>query len=106
MGEPFSELGSSGRDGEERLVRDATGDCVFGNGSLIRLIATTQWLGRRITREQRRAWMSIETESGRRWVDQVRDADDPQPAVADWILRRNRWMRRPQKALRVLFGSA
>jgi predicted ATP-grasp superfamily ATP-dependent carboligase len=78
----------------------------LGNRSLLRFLATTQWLGGRMTRAQRREWLTTGIGPGRRWVDQVDDPDDRRPWWTDTIARYRSYVNHPRSSWRKLFGDA
>lgn len=78
----------------------------LGNRSLLRFLATTQWLGGRMTWAQRREWVSTGVGPGRRWVDQVDDPDDGRPWWTDTLARYRSYLNHPRSSWRKLFGDA
>ena len=88
------------------LPSEIRNNIFLGHRALLRMLSLTQWMGKRISWQERRRWLSLGRSRDHRWVDQAFDHEDRLPWLVDSLRRALKYLRHPRSSMRELFGDA
>ncbi len=79
---------------------------IYSHHFLLVLLLTTQWLGGRMTFQERRHWLLWKDKQKKNYTDAVADPEDFWPFFIDLIMHIKNFIRHPRDFLRKYFGRA